>query len=407
MHRLLPLTAIFLLTATALLATCGCSRNDTGSSGRQPTDSEMSSEISDMTTEAYAWADSMMRAMTLEQRVGQTLLPAVYAEDDARSLRRIRSYAADLHVGGVVLLKGTREAATVVAIELKSISNIEPFVAIDAEWGLGMRLSGTPRFPQNSAIAKNAEQNLLYDYGSEVARECRLTGINMVLGPVADVAREGSPLRKRSFGSDAGRVAEMTVAYARGLEDGNVLSVAKHFPGLGSPEKDSHLGKVSVGAGYAQLDSIDLLPFKRYAEAGLSGIMAGHLAVPAIDSSGVPASFSKPVLTGLLREKMGFGGLILTDALNMGGAEGHDAVEALRAGADIILAPADTYREFAGIMHAVREGSLPVAVINDRCRRILFYKYLVRRPLPYSGPDSSDFINTRTDSLRRLLEAAP
>lgn len=390
----------------AFVASSGCLRStDINSRMGSSEDMDTVAKVSDMTADAWRWADSVMAAMTLEQRVGQTLMPAVYAADDPYSLGRLRSYVADLHVGGVVLLKGSHEAATVVAIELKTLSGVEPFVAMDAEWGLGMRLTGMPEFPRNSSITQAATQNLLYEYGAEVARECRLTGINMVLGPVADVARRESPMGSRSFGDDASRVSDLTVAYARGLEDGNVISVAKHFPGHGSPLSDSHVGRVSVGVGKERLDSVDLLPFRSYVDAGLSGVMAGHLAVPALDSSGIPASFSKVLLTDLLREEMGFRGLILTDALNMGGAGGHDAVEALDAGADIVLAPEDTYREFSYILKAIENGRLPVSIVNERCRRILFFKYLVRRRIPDFTPSASDYYTPEADSLRLRLRS--
>lgn len=341
--------------------------------------------------------------MTLEQRIGQTLMPAVYAADDPFSLAKVQGYAADIHAGGVVLLKGSLEAASEIGRLLDIASPAPAFIAIDAEWGLGMRLADTPVFPSNGQLAANASENLLYEYGAEVARQCRMAGINMVLGPVADVAVEGSRIGKRSFGRDAGKVAERTVAYARGLEDGNVLSVAKHFPGLGAPAQDSHMALPVLNTGKKHIDSVDLLPFRRYIEVGLSGVMAGHMSVPALDASGKPASFSHPILTGLLRNKLGFNGLVLTDALNMGGAEGHTAAEALLAGADIVLAPADTRKEFYAILKGVQEGTLPFAVVNDRCRRILFYKYLVRRARSQSTPKPSDLNSPLTDSIRIRL----
>lgn len=332
--------------------------------------------IADITSEAEAWADSMLSRMTLEERAGQLLMPALYASADPATLRLLRRYVADLHVGGIVLLKGSVEASRTLADTLRKLSGAAPFVAIDAEWGLGMRLSGMPVFPANGVLSADVDQELMYDYGREVARECRLAGINMVLGPVADVAGPGSMIGRRSFGLDPRRVADLTVAYGRGLEDGSVISVAKHFPGHGSPRQDSHRKVAVIEGSRERLDSVDLPPFRAYVGAGLSGIMSGHLAVPALDAESRPASFSPPVLTGLLRGEMGFRGLILTDALNMGGAKGFMAADALLAGADIVLAPSDTRRELQSILDAVAEGWLPVRELNDRCRRVLFYKYL-------------------------------
>lgn len=390
-----------------LIAAGSCSGHpaqaDADTAGIQMQDSVAAPELNDITAEAEAWADSVMSRMTLEERVGQLFMPAVYAADDRLSLRNLHRYAADYHIGGVVLLKGSAEALHTIATRLAYASEAPPFIAIDAEWGLGMRLSGTPVFPKNGALPKSVDQDVMYDYGREVARECRLASINMVLGPVADVATETGVMGRRSFGSDPQRVADLTVAYARGLEDGNVLSVAKHFPGHGSPQYDSHNGLAVIPSGIERLETVDLLPFASYIRAGLSGIMAGHLAVPSVDSTFCPASFSRPLLTGLLRDSLNFKGLVVTDALNMGGARGYTAADALRAGADIVLAPADTGEEFNAVMRELAARRLPVALINERCRRVLFYKYLVRRTLPRATPVPEELSTAQTDSLRHRL----
>lgn len=399
--KIFPATVALLLLVSSFT---GCTGNGgvPVSEVAEVTDS-LATGNNDITAEAYQWADSVMAGMTLEQRVGQLLMPAVYAADDPMSLRNLHRYAADWHIGGVVLLKGSAGALHNIAVSLADASVAPPFIAIDAEWGLGMRLADTPVFPKNGAIAATADQGLLYEYGREVARECRLAGINMVLGPVADVAGPGGIMGRRSFGSDPERVALLTVAYARGLEDGNVISVAKHFPGHGSPAYDSHNGVAVISANRDKLDRVDLLPFKAYADAGLSGVMAGHLAVPSVDSTLSPASFSRRLLTGVLRDSLQFRGLVLTDALNMGGAKGYTAADALLAGADIVLAPADTGNEFQSVMTAIAARRLPTHVINDRCRRILFYKYLVKRKLEESAPSANQLDTPQTDSLRRIL----
>ena len=180
----------------------------------------------------------------------------------------------------------------------------------------------------------------------------------------------------RSFGSDPERGADLGVAYARGLEDGGVISVAKHFPGLGSVSTDSHKRKGVINRSLQSLDSIDLKPFRRWVELRLTGVMVGHLAVPSIDSRMLPAAVSRTVITDLLREDLGFGGLVLTDALNMGGAEGYGSELAVAAGADIIVAPAETESEIDRVVQAVADGSLPEKELNRRVKNILFHKYL-------------------------------
>lgn len=369
-----------------LLLLAGCGNRDGRSADIDSAAADVEAmPASDLTGEALAWADSVMAGMTLEELAGQLFMPAVYSDSSPQSLRNIAAYASDCHVGGVVLLKGTVDAAHAIADTLRSLSKAPPLIAIDAEWGLAMRLKDTPKFPKNGKISPKAEETLLFDYGAEVARECRAAAINMVLGPVLDVLPEGSSsdagavIGSRSFGSDPGRVARLGTAYARGLESGRVLSVAKHFPGHGSADGDSHLRLPKVAKDRVALDSTDLLPFKAYVDAGLSGMMTGHLLVPALDSSGVPVSMSRNVIEGLLRGKWGFDGLVVTDAMNMEGAHGKTGADAVMAGADLVIAPESTRRETSILTESVRSGRFPLESLRERVRRVLFFKYIFAR----------------------------
>ncbi|MBD5279907.1 MAG: hypothetical protein HDS35_05130 [Bacteroides sp.] len=338
---------------------------------------ENSIEEADLTAYALHMADSLLSEMTPEERVGQCFMPTVYAKADEESLRRLAFYIDSLKVGGIVLLKGHLDGASEMASRCMS-ARIPLFTAIDAEWGLGMRLVDAPDFPRNGHLAATVDEQLLFDYGREVGRECRRVGINMVLGPVVDVAGgKESFIGSRSFGNDPRRVADLGVAYARGVESCGVISVAKHFPGHGSPAGDSHRSLPVIDRSLHQLDSVDLYPFRQYINAGLSGVMVGHLAVPAIDPAALPAAVSEVVIDGLLRRDLGFEGLVITDALNMGGAAGYGAADALKAGADIVTGVADTPGELASSLQALKEGRLSEAAIADRCRRILFYKMLL------------------------------
>lgn len=364
-------------------------------------------EVSDITAEAEAWADSVSSRMTLRQKVSQMFMPALYASDDFWTLRQVRQYA-DSCVGGVVLLKGDARGASAIADTLRGRWPAGAFVAIDAEWGLAMRLADAPEFPDNRSISPGADEQLMYDYGRELARECRVLGVNMVLGPVVDVSVPGGFMGRRSYGDDPRRVADLALAYARGLEDGDVVSVAKHFPGHGSVTADSHKRKGVIERSLNEMDSIDLYPFRKWIEQHLSGIMVGHLAVPSIDSEMRPAAMSRTVVTDLLRDDLGFDGLVLTDAINMKGAEGLGSAEAVKAGADIIVAPAQTWREIDEVVAAVRRGEIAENVIDSRVRRILFYKYLLgldrsigpRAPVAPGSLDSPD-----ADTIARRLRA--
>lgn len=332
--------------------------------------------ISDITDAANFMADSLLYLLTLEERIGECLMPSFYANSDDYTLKTIRHMITDYHIGGIVLMKGDKTSAAIIA-EMGAQAKIPLFISIDAEWGLAMRLKDAPSFPRNGNIKNDADETLLFDYGREVAEECREIGINMVLGPVIDISGVyNNIIGKRSFGSNPQRVAELGVAYAKGVESGGVISVAKHFPGHGSSIIDSHYGVARVNKSISALDTLDFYPFRQFINSGLTGIMAGHIEVPSLTPTREPAAVSYEILSGLLREEMGFKGLILTDAFDMGGARGFSAGQALLAGADIVLCPSNVKGTVTEIKTKVENGEIDSALINDRCRRILFTKAL-------------------------------
>lgn len=362
----------------------------------------------DVSAEAVAWADSLMADMSLEQLAGQLVMPAVFSDAGDAALHTVAAYAADLHVGGVVLLKGSVDAARTIADTLRALSPAPPFIAIDAEWGLAMRLKNTPEFPKNGSISPGAEESLLFDYGCEVARECRVAGINMVLGPVLDVLPDSAltlrsnlsaGIGNRSFGSDPQRVSLLGVAYARGVESGGVMSVAKHFPGHGAADADSHNALPVVSKSLAQLQASDLLPFRNYVGNGLSAIMVGHLKIPALGDGSLPTSVSPKVLRTLLREEMGFRGLVLTDAMNMAAADGHTGADAIMAGADMVIAPGTTRREVEALVCAVRSGAFSLNELRERVARVLFYKYFIAKDIV----NATDYDSAEAKRLQREL----
>lgn len=331
----------------------------------------------DISLSAISKADSLLVAMTLEERVGQVLMPSIPSLQDEYTIDKLKKYIKDYHVGGLVLMNGDLSSAKKIA-EIGEEAVVPLFIAIDAEWGLGMRLSDAAIYPKNGNLPDTVSETAMYDYGRKIAAECKNTGINMVLGPVIDLnSVKGGIIGKRSFGSDPEKVSQLGVSYAKGLESGGIISVAKHFPGHGASVNDSHKGVVRIQRSINLLDSTDLKPFRDYISSGLSGIMAGHLSVPALDPEGTPASVSLDILSSLLREEMRFKGLIFTDAFNMEGIKGFTSTDALKAGADIILCPVDVGKDYNTLLSEIEDGNLSLEIINDRCRRILFYKILM------------------------------
>lgn len=380
----------WLLAGWCVVMSWGCTaggRTDEAAEERRRADSAAVADslaairaASDLTHDAICYADSVTARLTVEQKVGMLFMPALYANTDSHTLRRVREYAAELHVGGIVLLRGNLRGAAVIADSLSRCGVPGLFLAVDAENGLRMRFSDAPEFPWSREMGRISDDQLFYEFGRELARECRAVGINMVLGPVMDVVPgEGSHglMRKRSLGSDPRRVADLALAYARGVEEGNVITVAKHFPGHGSATVDSHRALGEIRATREEIDSVDLYPFRCYAAEGLTGVMVGHLSVLALDSVKRPAVVSPVVMRDVLRDELDFEGLVITDALNMEGAMGVSGWQAISAGADMVIAPSDTRREISRMLEALADGRIGIGMVNDRCRRILFYKYLI------------------------------
>ncbi len=335
----------------------------------------------DITGEVEHWADSVVASMPLKNQVGQLFLPAIYASDDEATIERALRYVRETGVGGLVLLKGTTHGAKVITDTLAASASVTPFFAIDAEWGLKMRLTDARGYPLNKDLARTSREEDFFDYGREIASQCRPLGINMVLGPVLDVAGDrNSIMALRSLGSDPYEVATLGVAYSRGVESGGVISVAKHFPGHGSPSADTHKSLVVIERSLNELRECELIPFQAYSDQNLSAVMVGHLAVPAIDPDMLPAAASPVVIKDLLRDELGFRGLIITDALNMGGARGVTALDCIKAGADMIVAPENTDKEIQIIMDSIQTGVISDSIIRDRCKRILMKKYLLPTP---------------------------
>lgn len=365
----------------------------------------------DLTSSALAYADSVLATLPLERKAAMTLMPALFARDDAYNMQRVMAYARDMGVGGIVLLKGSLPAVLAISDTVSSLGTPGMFLAVDAENGLRMRFPDAPEFPWSRELGRLTDDQVMYDFGRELARECRAVGINMVLGPVIDVVPgEGSHglMRKRSLGSDPQRVADLAIAYSRGIEDGNVISVAKHFPGHGSASADSHKALGEIRSRRADLDSIDLYPFRRYVAEGLSGVMVGHLYVAALDSVRRPAVASPIVIGEVLRKELGFDGLVITDAINMEGALGVKAWQALAAGADMVMAPSDTQGEIDAIVEAVDSGKISESLVDARCRRILFYKYLVGagKRVGMSAEEAVKTVNMQAPAVRDSISGA-
>ena len=329
-------------------------------------------------TEMNRWVDSVMSTMNEREKVAQLMVVTFLPNDSPELYKRLDHLVGECHIGGLLFSKGEIANQAKATNYAQSKSRVPLMITLDGEWGPAMRMPDAPLFPRNMILGAITDERLLYRYGAEVARECRELGIHVNFAPVLDVNDnpKNPVIGNRSFGEIPERVASLAIAYSKGLEDNGVLSTAKHFPGHGSTSTDSHKTLPTVNKSFSELTICELLPFRRYFEAGLSGVMVGHLSVPAIDRSGVPTSLSSKT-NELLRHKMGFEGLIFTDALTMNGAktEGSTAVKALLAGDDVLLSLPEPEKQIDYVLDAVKKGIIKRGLIDEKCRKMLRYKY--------------------------------
>ena len=364
--------------------------------------------------ECRQWVDSVMQRMSLKERIGQLFIYTIAPQLNKPNTDLLRKVVQEYKVGGLLFSGGLLENQVKLTNQAQEMAGVPLLITFDGEWGLAMRLRGTPSFPRNRVLGCIRDNGLLYEYGREVARQCREIGVQVNFAPVADVNinPDNPVINTRSFGEDPVEVARKVVAYSRGLESGRILSVCKHFPGHGDTDVDSHKALPVLPFTRERLDSVELYPFRRAIRAGLGGIMVGHLEVPAWEpQAGLPSSLSRRIVTDLLKEELGFKGLVFTDALAMRGVsgQGHLCLQALKAGDDLLLVPRNLEGELEAVRAAVRSGELPEAEINRRCRKVLMYKYalgLSKKPhVRLSGLESR--LNTpHTRTLMRQLKQA-
>ena len=330
-----------------------------------------------------SWADSVMDGLSLEERIAQMIMVQAYSNMGETHKKNITRLIKRHHVGGVAFFQGNPVSQARLTNWYQEESEVPLLVAIDGENGLGMRLDHTIRYPPQMALGAISDNRLIYKLGQDMARQMKRLGVHLNFAPVADINNNpANPvINTRSFGEDPANVATKVVALMRGMQDEGLLVAAKHFPGHGDTDTDSHHSLPVLPYQRDRLDSLELYPFREAILRGLTGVMVAHLQVPALDArENRPATVSKEVVTGLLKEEMDFGGLILTDALNMKGLSqfyepGLREVEAVKAGNDVLLMPADVGRAITEIKRAVRRGEIPEDRINESCRKILLAKY--------------------------------
>jgi beta-glucosidase-like glycosyl hydrolase/CubicO group peptidase (beta-lactamase class C family) len=329
------------------------------------------------------WVDSVMKSLTPEQRIAQLMWISAYSNKGLDYDNELCDLIRRTGIGGIVFFQGTAEKEAEMTNYFRKISKLPPIIAIDGEWGIGMRLTGVNKFPYQMTLGAIKDDSLIYRMGVTIAYQMKRTGVDVNLAPVADVNNNpANPvINFRSFGEIPSNVSRKTLMYMNAMQNNGIFTVAKHFPGHGDTNTDSHLDLPVIEKSASHLDSIELVPFRSLINNGISGVMPGHLSVPALDTvTGIPATFSYPILTGLLRNKMLFKGLIISDAMNMGGIAkyanpGEVELKSLKAGMDVLEYVNDPELAIKSIAEGIKKGIISQSVIDEKCRRVLAAKY--------------------------------
>jgi len=329
-----------------------------------------------------AWVDSVFNTLSLDEKIGQLFIVRANYPDKG-FFKSVDTLIKNNLIGGVTFFKSSPIIQANKTNYWQSLAKTPLFISIDAEWGLGMRLDSTISFPLQMTLGAIQGDDIIFEMGSEIAKHCKRMGIQMNFAPVVDINcnPQNPVINSRSFGEDKFNVFSKGKAYMNGLQENGIIATAKHFPGHGDTESDSHKTLPIIYHDINRLDSIELFPFKELIKNGLEGIMIAHLYVPALENTkNTPTTLSYPVVTDLLRNKLGFKGLVVTDALDMRGVTkyfepGEIELKALEAGNDILLLPQNVPTAIERIKKAIENNELDESVINKKCKKILAYKF--------------------------------
>lgn len=340
------------------------------------------------------WVDSLLNTMTIDEKIGQLFMVQAYSNSDEKHSEVIDSLIEKYNIGGLIFMQGTPEKQAVLTNRYQLKSKIPLLIGFDGEWGLDMRLKNTYRFPWNMTLGAIRNNQLIEDFGIQLGKHCKRLGIHINFAPVVDVNTnpENPIIGNRSFGESRENVTEKSIAFIKGMQSKHVLSSAKHFPGHGDTSSDSHKTLPVLDFDFNRLDSIEIYPYKSLINNNLTSVMVAHLSVSALEPNiQLPTSLSYNVITNLLKNKLKFNGLILTDALNMKGASnyaepGEVDLAAFLAGNDILLIPENVPAAVLKIKNALENKIITEERLNYSVKKILKAKF-------WAGLNTSKFVD--------------
>ena len=339
-------------------------------------------QVSTKLTEQH-WVDSVYNALTPKQRIGQLFMLRANSDIDSTEIHQLTRLIKEYNIGGLCFFKGGPVRQAILTNYYQHLAQTPLLIAMDAEWGLGMRLDSTISFARQMTMGAIQNEELITEYGLAIAAQLRRMGVHVSFSPVADInSNPANPvINIRSFGEHKEDVARKSVLYMKALQEGGIISVAKHFPGHGDTDTDSHHSLPFIDHSIATIDSLDIYPFRELINSGIDGVMVAHLSIPALDATkDLPSSLSQLVIDSLLRKKLRFNGLVFTDGLDMKGVSSYDSprsveYKALKAGNDVLLLSVSVDKAVAEIMQAIDSGLYSRFQLEVHCKRILAAKY--------------------------------
>jgi len=325
------------------------------------------------------WADSVLATLTPEERIAQLFMVAAYSNQGQKHVDKITKLVRDTKIGGLIFMQGGPVRQAVLTNKYQALANVPLMMAIDGEWGLAMRLDSTVKYPWQMTLGAIQDEQLIYKMGIDIGKQCKRVGLQINFAPVVDVnVNPKNPIiNARSFGEDKENVARKGIAYMKGMQSEYVMANAKHFPGHGDTDMDSHKSLPIINHSRARMSDIELYPFQQLINNGLTSMMVAHLFIPAYENTpNTATTLSKNVVTYLLQDTLRFKGLIFTDALNMKGVSsyfspGEVEVKAFIAGNDVLLFPKDVPTAIAAIKKAITDGLITQKEVDRRCLKIL------------------------------------
>ncbi|MDV7698505.1 glycoside hydrolase family 3 protein [Chryseobacterium soli] len=348
---------------------------------------------------AHQWADKTYKSLSQDEKLGQLFIVALYTNKDENHISQIRNIVVNDKIGGLILMQDDAAREINLVNEFQQKSKVPLIIGMDAEWGLYQRIAAAHKFPWAMTLGAIQDKNLIEQMSAKIAEDCHRMGINWDFAPVVDVnTNPNNPIiGNRSFGSEVDNVINSALSYSNGLQNNNILAAIKHFPGHGDTSTDSHLDLPVVSHSLDRLNSIELAPFKALMDKGIGGVMVAHLYVPSLEpAKGIPASVSKNIITGLLKEKLGYKGLIITDALNMGAVAnkfkpGELDAMAFKAGNDIMLFSQGVADGKKLIQKAIDNKEIPQSRVEESVKKILLTKYFLG--LDHYTPNNPENVN--------------